>query len=177
MPKTHGSSSARVLANAQSAAGRYKHRFVHTEYLLLGLLHEKNSAVRLLESLGYDRDRIQQACKKHCRKGEHVMQDNLKLTPNTQRIMLLAEQQCKALGHRELDSRHILLGMVMEENGEAGEILRHSGLTEDAVRDAIQRGAGKGTSASHQVTPPRPSMVQPADTKPFWKLWGRTSEG
>lgn len=168
MSSTISASSARVLANAQTAAGRYKHRFVHTEYLLLGLLQERNSAARILKTLGYDRERLRNACKLRCRNGIHTMQENLKMTPNAQHIMTLAGQQAKALGHSSIDSRHILLGALLEEEGIAGDVLRSEGLTADAVRAAIIR--------EQEETDRQPSY-QPAPApvpKTFWKIWSRT---
>jgi ATP-dependent Clp protease ATP-binding subunit ClpC len=152
----------RILANAQEEAGKYRHRFVHTEYLLLGLLHERNSATGLLKSLGFERERLRKACERRCKRGEHVMEGEIKLTPRVQHIMALAAEQMQTMGHAKLDSRHILLGILLEEEGAAGEVLRQSGVTEDVVRAAILTPKAAGEAEQEEFSERR-------ERKPFWK--------
>ena len=71
----------RLLSRAQTAAGKDRHRFVHTEHVLLGLLSGKNSAVRIITHLGCDPDKVRRACEKQCHRGDHEMEELLKLTP------------------------------------------------------------------------------------------------
>jgi ATP-dependent Clp protease ATP-binding subunit ClpA len=159
---TYSNGVHRLLANAQAAAGKYRHRFVHTEYLLLGLLQERSSATGLLKSLGVERERLKRACEKRCKRGEHVMEGEIKLTPRVQHIMALALEEMQKLGHEKLDSRHVLLGMLLEEEGAAGEILREAGVTAEAVREAILSPTSAQSESGEEST---------ERTKPrsFWK--------
>lgn len=152
----------RLLTHAQQVAGQYRHRFIHTEYLLLGLLKERNTATRVLRSLGVERERLRRACERRCRRGQHEMEGEIKLTPRVQHIMALATEQMQAMGDRELNTVHVLLGMLLEEEGIAGQVLRQSGVTADAVRTAaLQMTAGAEDSSETG----RPW----GDRKPFWK--------
>ncbi len=49
-----------------------------------------------------------------------------------------AQNEAKLLRHRTVGTEHILLGLVMEQDGIAGKTLREASLTEDNVRDEIE---------------------------------------
>ncbi len=49
-----------------------------------------------------------------------------------------AQNEAKLLRHRTVGTEHILLGLVMEEDGIAGKTLREASLTEEDVRDEIE---------------------------------------
>lgn len=163
MRPTYSTGVHRILANAQEAAGKYRHRFVHTEYLLLGLLQERNSATGILKSLGLERDHLRKTCERRCKRGEHVMEGEIKLTPRVQHIMALATEQMQAFGHEKLDSRHILLGILLEEEGAAGKVLREAGVTVEAVRTAIL------TPTSGQEASEREEYADRPQRKSFWQ--------
>ncbi len=161
----------RMLNDAQEAAGRYRHRFVHTEHLLLGMLRERGSAIGLLKALGVERDRLRRACERQCQKGDHVMEAPLKLTPRVQQILALAGEQREAMGDTRLDTRHVLLGMLLETEGIAGQVLREAGVTVEAVLGAIetgrQAGGGAETDGLHSAS------KASSGRKPLWKLFSR----
>ena len=49
-----------------------------------------------------------------------------------------AQNEAKLLRHRTVGTEHLLLGLVLEENGIAGNTLREATLTADSVRDEIE---------------------------------------
>ena len=166
MQVTYSEGVHRLLADSQDAAGRYRHRFVHTEHLLLGLLSERSSGTRLLKTLGYDRDALRKACEKQCHRGENAMESNRKLTQRVQEIMAVAKMKMKEFGHEELDTRHILLGILLEPDGIAGNVLRQAGLTAPTVEAAIVAAdlAPLESPSSH-----RSSGRFDAMPRPLWK--------
>lgn len=163
MRPTYSTGVHRILAGAQEAAGKYRHRFVHTEYLLLGLLQERNTATGILKSLGCEREQLRKMCERRCKRGEHVMEGEIKLTPRVQQIMALATEQMQNFGHEQLDSRHVLLGILLEEEGAAGEILRQAGITTEAVKAAILNPQPEPAHSR------REAHRESHDKKPFWK--------
>ena len=171
MQVTYSEGVHRLLADSQDAAGRYRHRFVHTEHLLIGMLTERSSGTRLLKSLGYDRNELRKACEKQCKRGEHAMESNRKLTQRVQDIMAVARMKMKEYGHDELDTRHILLGIILEPEGIAGNVLRDAGLTVTALEAAIlspDAAAMETSSHSH-----RSSSRYAAVERPLWKRFLR----
>ena len=49
-----------------------------------------------------------------------------------------AQTEAKKLRHRTVGTEHILLGLVIEEDGIAGKTLREASLTAQDVRDEIE---------------------------------------
>lgn len=151
----------RLLAGAQKAAGQYKHRCVHTEYILLGLLESRNAATRLLEDQGFNPNRLKDACKRECETGSGSMKKELRLTHRAEHILELAEEEMRRFGHERLDSRHILLGIVLEPEGTGGSVLREAGVSAEAIRDLIR----EELSDVRGQTP----RQEAAARRPFWK--------
>lgn len=56
-----------------------------------------------------------------------------------------AQDEAKKLRHRTVGTEHILLGLVMEEDGIAGNTLREASLTEENVREEIEHLRDYGT--------------------------------
>jgi len=171
MQVTYSEGVHRLLADSQDAAGRYRHRFVHTEHLLIGLLNERSSGTRLLKTLGYDRNSLRKACEKQCKRGEHAMESNRKLTQRVQEIMAVSKMKMTEYGHAELDTRHILMGILLEPDGIAGNILREAGVTPTALEAAIlSPDSAAMESASHSH---RPSGRYVSMERPLWKRFLR----
>lgn len=175
MQPSFSTGARRLLSDAHQAAGRYRHRFIHTEYLLLGLLQERNSATELLKKLGFDREQLRKVCQRHCQRGSQRMEENMKFTPRSQAILSLATEQARALGDNKVDSSHLLLGILMEPQGLAGQILRAEGITEEAARAALVGEESEAVSAApfqsvrhpeHPLGPERPWSL--------WKILSRT---
>ena len=164
-----------LLYDAKSAAGKFNHRFVHTEYLLLGLLKHTNSATNLLRTTGVDCREMSEACKKRCRVGHHDSEENIKLTPRAQHVMALAGEQMLELSHRDMDSRHILLGLLMEDEGLGGIILREHGITADSIRqNIIDEDRQLLASNSPDTLQPKTGLISRKSAGSLWRMWSRT---
>ena len=158
-----------VLQFAQKEATQRRHRFIHTEYLLLGLLHDSNVATQILEDLGCNLGKLKRMCIAECTSGDHVPREGLRLTSRVRGIIDQAEAQQKAFGHPEVDGSHLLLGIVLEKEGVAGRILRQSGVTYEAVREAILDRGQQLPSRSNRISRPKSHNTK----KPFWQFLSR----
>jgi ATP-dependent Clp protease ATP-binding subunit ClpC len=159
MRPPYSSGVQRLLRNAQHYSGKYHHRFVHTEYVLLALLKDSNGATQLLREMGRDINALRRKCEAKCHRGEHPMEAERKLTPRVQHVMALAHEQMKQLGHSAVDTRHVLIGLAIEDEGVAGELLRKEGLTADGITAALKASAaGSGTPHQEEVGGGRASL-------------------
>ncbi|GEM_PF-4296058 len=155
MRTPYSSGVQRLLQNAQNVSGKYNHRFVHTEYLLLALLKDTNGATELLRSMRRDVVSLRRKCEAKCHRGEHPMEEALKLTTGVQNVLAIAHEQVRALGHKTMDTRHVLIGLILEDEGIGGEILRHEGLTSEAILSAIHSsGSTKTPQLDHESMQP-----------------------
>jgi ATP-dependent Clp protease ATP-binding subunit ClpC len=58
-------------------------------------------------------------------------------TPEARQVIVLAEDEARGLGHTQIGTEHLLLGLIAEETGAAGRAFARLGVTLDAARDAI----------------------------------------
>lgn len=75
-------------------------------------------------------------------------------TPGARRALSLAEREARALGHAQMGTEHVLLGLLTEEDGAAGEVLVDAGVVATAVRRKVQEAVGSGEPGQAD---PRPS--------------------
>ena len=60
-----------------------------------------------------------------------------RFTPEARQVVVLAQDQARKLGHTQIGTEHLLLGLIAEETGAAGRAFAHLGVTLDAARDAV----------------------------------------
>jgi ATP-dependent Clp protease ATP-binding subunit ClpC len=60
-----------------------------------------------------------------------------RFTDKARRVVVLAKEESSSMGHPQIDSEHLLLGMLRERDGMAGRILNDMGVTMEAVRSLV----------------------------------------
>jgi len=122
----------RALGLAQQAADQLGYAQIGTEHLLLGLLREEQGiASQVLRELGLQSGDVQHWIKRLSsvqEKGPQMTLD-LELTPRTKRVMEVAADEARRLGDSKIDTQHLLLGLVIQGDGTAVEILSRLGST------------------------------------------------
>ncbi|WP_024746857.1 ATP-dependent Clp protease ATP-binding subunit [Levilactobacillus namurensis] len=73
--------------------------------------------------------------------------DNL-FTPSAKSVLVLAQEQAKYFKHQAVGTEHLLLALTIEKNGIANKVLQQFSVTDDDVREEIERFTGYGTLAS-----------------------------
>ncbi len=147
----------RVLTLAQEEAQRLNHNYIGTEHLLLGLVREENGvAVRVLRDLGVDPKQVRERVERTVGRGQRAMYGKLSLTPRTKRVIELAVDEARRLGHHYIGTEHLLLGLVRAGEGVAVDVLRGLGVSLDKVRSQTARVMMESSSQSSS-TPTRES--------------------
>ncbi len=130
----------RVLTLAQEEAQRLNHNYIGTEHLLLGLVREENGvAVRVLRDLGVDPKQVRERVERTVGRGQRAAFGKLSLTPRTKRVIELAVDEARRLGHHYIGTEHLLLGLVRAGEGVAVDVLRGLGVGLDKVRSQTAR--------------------------------------
>lgn len=126
----------RVLTLAQEEAQRLNHNYIGTEHLLLGLIREENSvAVRVLQELGVKPQKVKDMVERTVGQGQRTIPGSkLTLTPRTKRVIELAVDEARRMGHHYIGTEHLLLGLVREGEGVAVNVLRSMGVNLEKVR-------------------------------------------
>jgi ATP-dependent Clp protease ATP-binding subunit ClpC len=69
-----------------------------------------------------------------------------RFTQRARRVLSLAHQEAERMRHNYIGTEHLLLGLIREEGGVAGRVLRELGLEADRVEEMIDRLTGPGQS-------------------------------
>ena len=143
----------RVLTLAQEEAQRLNHNYIGTEHLLLGLVREENGvAVRVLRDLGVDPRQIRERVERTVGRGQRAMYGKLSLTPRTKRVIELAVDEARRLGHHYIGTEHLLLGLVRAGEGVAVDVLKGLGVGLDKVRSQTARVMMESSSQSSSTS-------------------------
>jgi len=67
-----------------------------------------------------------------------------RFTQRARRVLSLAHQEAERLRQNVISTEHLLLGLIEEEGGVAGRVLRELGLEPDRVREMVERVSGFG---------------------------------
>ena len=130
----------RVLSLAQEEAERYRHSTIGTEHLLLGLMREEGGvAGRVLRDLGLEQRRIEELVERLTRSSSRSGAAQIDLSPGTKRVLELAVDEARRLGHHYIGTEHLLLGLVRQTEGVAIEVLKRLGVSPEEVRRQTRR--------------------------------------
>jgi hypothetical protein len=79
-----------------------------------------------------------------------------RFTERARQVVVLAQEEARTLKHNYIDTEHILLGLLLEEEGLAARVLDSLGITVERVREGVIRIVGSGdeiTSGPIPFTP------------------------
>ncbi len=62
-----------------------------------------------------------------------------RFTQRARRVLSLAQEEAERLNHSYISSEHVLIGLLREEGGVAGRVLRELGLDVDRVQAMVER--------------------------------------
>jgi ATP-dependent Clp protease ATP-binding subunit ClpC len=109
---------------AQDEARTFKHNYIGTEHLLLGLLREEEGlAARVLESLDITVEEVRAQVARIVGPGDEVTTGQIPFTPRAKKVLELSLREALELGHNDIGTEHVLLGLLHEGDGVAVQIL------------------------------------------------------
>lgn len=81
-----------------------------------------------------------------------------RFTQRARRVLSLAQEEAERLNHSYIGSEHVLIGLLLEEGGVAGRVLRELGLEVTRVQAMVERlSGGQGTRTPFSKTELSPS--------------------
>ena len=130
----------RVLTLAQENAERMNHNYIGTEHLLLGLvLEESGVAGRVLRGMGVNPRRVQDMVERMAGTQKQGSRSSVELTPRTKRIIELAVDEARRMGHHYIGTEHLLLGVIRQGESVALDILKQMGLDPEQIRQETRK--------------------------------------
>ena len=142
----------RVLTLAQDEAQRLNHNYIGTEHILLGLVKEEDGvAARVLVGMGLNLGKISQAVEYIIGPGDKANVNTTGLTTKAKRVLELAIDEARQLGHTYIGTEHLLLGLLREGEGVASKVLDSFGVTLEKARGEVTRLAAQSSAKSRMV--------------------------
>ncbi len=87
-----------------------------------------------------------------------------RFTQRARRVLSLAHEEAERLHHNYIGTEHLLMGLMREEGGVAGRVLRELGLETARVKEMVERltGVGRHTSGRIELAPATEQVLQVA---------------
>ena len=152
---------AEALRIAGEEAVGFGHRYIETEHVLLGMLRGgENAARRVLDRLNVPRDRLLQNLLEVVTPGRPGSGDGTDMPHSirTREVLEFAHGEARAMERPEFGTEHVLIGLLRQKTGLAGQTMLRTGITLEALRDAAVHVAGDAE------TPPSASGATIAPT-------------
>ena len=165
----------KIIALAQKEAERFHHDYIGTEHLLLGLVKEGSGvAVTALNNLSVDVEKVRREVEKLVVVADKEAPSGpLPFTPQAKRVLELASEEARALGHPYIGTEHILLGLLSEQDSVAAQVLINLDLKLEDVRNEILDLLG----ASDVSNMPQSSAKEPGEKAPEKPATGKGKKG
>ena len=136
----------KVMQLANQEAQRFKHEYVGSEHILLGLVREGSGVgVAVLRNLDVDPRKIRNELEKRMAAGpDMVTMGKLPQTPHAKKVITYAVEEAQNLNHNYVGDEHLLLGLLRLQEGIAFEVLTSLGLQLDETREEVLNLLGHG---------------------------------
>ncbi|MDD5671405.1 MAG: ATP-dependent Clp protease ATP-binding subunit, partial [Candidatus Omnitrophica bacterium] len=140
----------KVIILAKEEAKRFNHDYIGTEHILLGLIKEGESvAAAVLQNLGLSLDTIRLEVEKLVQFGPStIVSGDIPFTPKAKKVIELAMDEARRLGHNYIGTEHLLLGLIKEGEGVASHVLMNVGLDLNKVRTEVIKLLGSSAPSA-----------------------------
>lgn len=120
----------RIIIYAREEAEKRQNDYLGTEHILLALLRDNDGLpVAILRKMGISIDELYMEVERNLPSGTNIMTfGDIPFTPRAKKVLELAVEEARLLGHHFIGSEHLMLGLIREEEGIGGKILRSFGV-------------------------------------------------
>lgn len=128
-----------VLSLARKEAKRFGHNYIGSEHLLLGIINlGQGVAVNVLKKMGVNLDSVRSQVEALANPNESNG-DSSEPTQSeaVKKILILSAQEAAKFGHNYVGTEHLLLGLLLEENGQAAAILKNLNVNINTCKNLI----------------------------------------
>ena len=148
MEKSYSDSAKNVLEIAKEQAQNFHHRIIGTEHVLLALVIEANGdAGKLLRERNVTPTLVREEIERYTGYGSSPKATYMEMSPRLSLVLNFAKQKADELGTAQIETKHILLGLLDSDQILASLILKNIGvdprdLSQD-VNDSFMDGSGE----------------------------------
>lgn len=136
-----------IIQQAAETAVKFNRREVDTEHLLYALA-DSDVAQEIFKQFKLKSEDIKGYIEANAPKGTEKIKDveniEVNVSPRVKQVLESAFTSSRELGHSYIGPEHLLIGLLQEDEGMAGDILRKYGLTPESLRQKIVKVVGQG---------------------------------
>ena len=138
-----------AIEYARDQAQEFDREHIGTEHILLGLLHERAGiAAKAMAKHGLDYANVRQRVEEEPRDDREIPGENPCYTPAAERVMKMSLKEAQELGKKQVDTEHILLSLLREQESAAHRVMDALGAKEDDIRETAISMAEKSQENS-----------------------------
>lgn len=148
-------STKEIIQQAAETAVKFGRREVDTEHLLYALA-DNEVVQEIFKQFKLKSEDIEGYIDANAPKGDQETTDEknveVSVSPRIKQVLEQAFSSSRQLGHSYVGPEHLLIGLLQEDEGMAGDILRKYGLTAESLRQKIVKVVGKGAEGGRVET-------------------------
>jgi len=118
-------SARKAIEYARDEAARLRHDYIGTEHLLLGLIRlGEGGSIEIISNLGLELSDLKASIEEVVQpSGGTMTMGQLPLTARAKKTLEVSGQEARALKSKDIDTEHILLALLKDEEGVAAQVL------------------------------------------------------
>ena len=131
-----------VISLSKEEALRLGHDYIGSEHLLLGIIREgEGTAVGLLKKMGVSLDELRETIERTTRgtaTGNIKNLSNIPLTRQSEKILRITQLETKVFKSDKVETEHLLLAILRDEDNLATQILEKHNVTYEVVKELLE---------------------------------------
>jgi len=131
-----------IISLSREEAIRLEHDYIGTEHLILGIFRDNdNVAVQLLEELQMPFEEVRQILERNTRNtaSQSIRNlSNIPLTRQSEKILKITYLEAKALKADTVDSEHLLLSILRDNNNLAAQVMEKFDINYERVKKLLE---------------------------------------
>lgn len=145
MENSYSKSSNQVLEIAREQAQNFHHRLIGTEHVLLALVIESDGdAGKILRSWNLTPTAIREEIERYTGYGSAANTDYMEISPRLSLILDYAKRAADQGGYHEIQTNHLLLGLVASEQVLSAMILKNLNVDLAHLRQDVEDSLNQG---------------------------------
>lgn len=134
---------------AQFAVAKHQ-RAIDTEQILYGLTKDSVVMKRVFKELGVNIKELEAQLENQIQEGVYSGAQPT-FTPRASQVVQLAYQEALELGHNYIGTEHLFLGLILENEGLAAQMLKRYAITHTQARQAVIKVVGEGDKEGRNI--------------------------
>mmetsp|Transcript_38468 Transcript_38468/g.71413 ORF Transcript_38468/g.71413 Transcript_38468/m.71413 type:complete len:958 (+) Transcript_38468:68-2941(+) len=131
-------SAIQIIMMAQRESQRLGHNYVGNEMMLLGVVAQKSGvAAKVLAKLGVKLEEMRKVVEELVGKGNGITGVDIPVAKEAKEVLEGCVEEAEKLGSKAVDTVHILLALIKDEDGDAAKILKKLSVDPAKVRTEV----------------------------------------